>query len=43
MKRTVLTPALSATALLLTMQAAHAGPQAHVYAVIPTPAAMMPL
>lgn len=30
MKRTVLTPALSATALLLTMQAAHAGPQAHV-------------
>lgn len=30
MKRTVLTPALSASALLLTMQAAHAGPQAHV-------------
>ena len=30
MKRTVLTPALSATALLLAMQAAHAGPQAHV-------------
>lgn len=30
MKRTVLTPALSATVLLLAMQAAHAGPQAHV-------------
>lgn len=30
MKRTVLTPALSASALLLTMQAVHAGPQTHV-------------
>ena len=30
MKRTVLTPALSATVLLLAMQAALAGPQAHV-------------
>lgn len=30
MKRTVFTPALLATALLIAMQAAHAGPQAHV-------------
>lgn len=30
MKRTVFTPALLATASLIAMQAAHAGPQAHV-------------
>lgn len=30
MKRTVFTPALLTTALLIAMQAAHAGPQAHV-------------